>query len=224
MGCSQVGVEYDPDRVSSFDVTDRELWVVGEDGPYPYQDRVAFIAHPMGLGSRLLTGDPLGVAGAGGDLSIERHGGLQRDEWKAGADVFGKVRDERGALLLHQPYLDFDAGVRQSVDGTRDVRCGVAATDYDAADTRVQDRLGARTGTALVVAGLQGHIERRARDRGAGFADRVDLGVRLTGPFVMPHREDLPVANDGCSYAWVRARTASLGILDGPSHHLAFEV
>jgi hypothetical protein len=78
--CSQVSVEHDPDWVSPLDVADGELRVVGKHGPHPDQNRVAFIAHPVGFGSGLLPGDPFRVAGAGGDLSIERHGRLQGNE------------------------------------------------------------------------------------------------------------------------------------------------
>ena len=124
----------------------------------------------MGLGSSLLAGDPFRVACARGDLSIERHGGLQRDEGKPGPDVLGEVSDERSALLFHQSDLDLDARAAQAIDGARDVWRWVAAPDHDARNAGVEDCLGARTGAALVVAGLQGHEERRALDRGAGVS------------------------------------------------------
>ena len=46
---------------------------------------------------------------------------------------------------------------------------------------RLENRLGAGTGAALVVAWLEGHEERRSLDRAWDLRDGVDFGVRFAG-------------------------------------------
>jgi hypothetical protein len=138
--------------------------------------------------------------------------------------VLGKVGNQCGALQLHQAGFDFDASVTQSVDRARNVWRRVAATEHYASDSRVEDRLGARPRSALMVAGLQGHIEGRALHRATGIPDRVDFGVRFTGLLMMSDRDDLSVANDDRANARVRAWTSTLGFRDRPLHRPVLEV
>ena len=61
------------------------------------------------------------------------------------------------------------------------VRVGIARPEHDAADAGGEHRVGARRRAAVMVARLEGHVERRAARRGAGRAQRLDLAVRGAG-------------------------------------------
>ena len=76
-----------------------ELRVVGQRGADPDGDGVDLRAPPMGAAAAALARDPLGVAGARGDLPVERHGRLEEHPGPPGAGVLaeGLVDQPRGA-------------------------------------------------------------------------------------------------------------------------------
>ena len=143
--CSKALVQYDSNGILTLDVPDGETRIVGEYGPHADENRVTLIPHSVGFASCLLSGDPFGVTGSGRDLAVESHGGLQRDEWKPRADVFGEIDDQRRALSFQHAELDVDALRGQSLDGARHVRRGVATPDDDPRDACLEDRLRAWT-------------------------------------------------------------------------------
>ena len=74
---------------------------------------------------------------------------------------------------------------------------GIVRADDHAPDPGLQDRVGARRRLALVTAGLQRHVQRRAAQvLQAARLDRVDLGVGAPKTLVPALAEHLAVARD----------------------------
>src|SRR6185312_6135165 len=85
------GIEHDPSRLADHaGDPGGEQRVVGQSGADPDRDRVAFGAPMVGALAAGRARDPLGVPAVGGDLAIERHGGLEEDPRPAGAGALAK--------------------------------------------------------------------------------------------------------------------------------------
>src|SRR5215204_461618 len=107
-----LGVEDDPARLARDAGDPRvELRVVGQRGADPDDDGVALGAPVMRQQARLLAGDPLRVAGARGDLAVERHRRLEQHVRAAGARVLAErlVDESRAGRRLAVGDDDLDA-------------------------------------------------------------------------------------------------------------------
>ena len=84
--------------------------------------------------------------------------------------------------------VDGDAGRAQPRDTAAGSRVRIERPDDDAFDARREERLGARSGAAGVIARLERHIGRRAarvEARGEDRAQRFHFGVRLTAAMMI---------------------------------------
>jgi hypothetical protein len=119
----------------------------------------------MGAGAARLSGDPLRVAGASGDLPVERHRGLEDHERPARAGVLaeGLVQHprRRGDVAVHE--VDLHALVAEDPGAAAGgLGRGVVGCDHHAANARTQDRFRAGRRAAVMAAGLERQVHRRA--------------------------------------------------------------
>jgi hypothetical protein len=138
----------------------------------------------MGAGAARLARDPLRVSGAGGDLAVERHRGLEDDQRAPHAGVLaeGLVDEPRGLgdLAVHEGHLD--ALVAQDArPAARGLGGRVVGGDHHAGDARLDDRIRAGRGAPLVGAGLERHVHGGAGGVLLAGAERHPLGVGLAG-------------------------------------------
>src|SRR5207248_3276003 len=102
---------------------------------------------------------------------------------------------------------------------TGGVLAGVLGTNHDAPDPRLEDRLRARAGPAVVAAGLERHVQRRAVQVRAGRrADRLHLGVRSAQRAMEALADDRLLAPDHGAHQRIGTDLAAslLGQLDRP--------
>ena len=113
---ARLGVEHDAARLAR-DALDAggEARVVDERGADAHGHGVGLRPPAVRAGAAGLAGDPLGVAGAGRDLAVERHRRLEDHERAAGAGVLaeGLVQHPGGLADLAVDELDPDALVAQ---------------------------------------------------------------------------------------------------------------
>ena len=180
----------------------RQLGVVGERGADADDDGVDRRAPAVGELAASLAADPLRVAGARGDLAVERHRRLEQHPRAPGARVLAESLVEQAGAggELAVGHHDLDALVAQDAEAAAGgLLGGVVRADDDAPDPGLRDRLGAGRRLALVAAGLERHVQRGSGEVGqtAGL-DRIDLGVGGAEAFVPPLPQHLAVArHDG---------------------------
>ena len=190
-----------------------ETGVVGEEGATSHQDGVVLLAQGEGPLASFRRGDPLALAGGGGDAAVEAHGPLERHLGTAQdvGDQEGEVEADR---LLHQE-AGFDLDPRRSQPGespARDLRVGIAVAGHHADDSGGDHRVGAGRGTAVVGAGLQGDEEGGTSRAVAGLAQGLDLGVRTAHLAVPAASHDLAVPHqDGADPRVGRGAVAAAG-------------
>ncbi len=170
--------------------------VVEDDRLDPGENRAGAGTQALHLAARLGPGDPLGLAGAHGGAAVEAHGHLQAHEGAA----MGHAHHETGVkcqrLFLEQAHRHLDASIAQQGNSPAgDLRVGVLHGHHHPRHAGLDQRQGAGTGAALVGAGLQGHVGSGAAGGVSRHAQRVDLGMRLTGPLV-PALTDYPALLD----------------------------
>ena len=164
--------------------------------------------------ARVLAGDPLRVAGAGGDLAVERHRRLEEHERAAGAGVLAERLVEqagaRGELAVGDD--DLDALVAQDPEAAAGGLLGrVVGGDHDAGDAGLEDRVGAgrRAGPGGSTARARRTCVAPRGVRVAAGGERRALGVR---PAVArrgsPRRAPAPSRDDDRADQRVRARRA----------------
>ena len=73
----------------------------------------------------------------------------------------------------------------------------------------------------MMIAGLEGDVERRAHDRARGGADRSDLSVGLSRALVVTHGHDAAVFNQHSADVRIRARIAFRGLTERTPHQAA---
>ena len=132
--------------------------------------------------ARLLAGDPLRVAGAGGDLPVERHRRLEQHVRAAGAGVLAErlVEQPRAGGDLAVGDHDLDALVAQDAQAAAGRLLGrVVGGDHHAGDAGLDDRVRAGRRLPVVAARLERDVHRRAARVGAAArGERLALGVR----------------------------------------------
>ena len=161
-------------------MADGERRIVGAHGAGADEDGVALGAHAMGVGPRLVAGDPLARAVGRGGPAVDGRGELEHDIGPAGAPM-GEVRRElRFDRLGLDADGDLDARGAQGGDAPPgDVRVGILDADDDTARCRPRRRRRRRAacgrwwlhGSSVVTSVAPGR-------GGAGAAQRFTLGVR----------------------------------------------
>src|SRR3954452_7958869 len=142
----------------------RELRVVAERRADADGDGVALGPPVVREAAGARAGDPLRVAGRGGHLPVERHGGLEEDPRPPRASVLAEGLVQRAGAGGEVPVgdLDLDPLVPQDPDpATGGLRARVVGGDDHAPDPGGDDRVRARWGPARVGAGLERHVHRR---------------------------------------------------------------
>lgn len=157
------------------------------------QTRAQFLHFMAGC----LAADPLGLAVACGDPSVQGGGHLQNDIGPVRALPDQKICHQIAAFRFADRAEHFHSGIAQAGRAARGLGIGVRQAHDHPADARVQDGLGAGRRLALVVAGFQ-------RDhQGAAFGvhaprrrvfQAIHLGVVLSRLMVPAARHNPAVA------------------------------
>ena len=156
-----------------------ELRVVGQHRADAGHDRVVHRAHQVHARARRLAGDRGGLAARQPGLAVGRHRELQGHMRAAVAHAAEMPRMGAARLLGADADIDRDAVLaqpRMALAGDLGVR--VFQRRDDARDARRQDGVDAGRGLAVMRAGLERRVKRRAARRLPGAAQRLDLGMR----------------------------------------------
>ena len=195
--------------------------VVRQDRSDARHDAHAGVPDPVDLPPGLLSCDPFGFAGPGGDLAIRRHSILHDHIGGPAGDVVEKDRVDGVAFLPHEVLDHFDARLPQDLRAlARHQGIGIPGADDHPGDPVLHDGLRAGRRFAVVAAGLQGHVDGgavgRLSERGDGVAFRMELPAFLMIAFA----DDLTVLDDHRPHhgVGVAPALASLCELDGPQH------
>ena len=159
------------------------------------------------MGAGLGAGDPLGIAGSCGNLSVEAGCELGGDEGSAGGNVLGVTFDDAvgGGAALSQD--DFNTGVLQLPDAfAGDPRVGVEGGDVDPGDPAIDDGGGAGGGTSGEAARLKGYIDFGTAGCGTGLLQCNNLGVGLAGGSGAAFADDFSVLDHNRADRGVRRR------------------
>jgi len=147
--------------------------------------------------ARQPAGDPLALAGLGGDAAVERRRQLERDERPPLAHAQEEPGIELGRLLGAQPSLDDDAGGAQLGDALAgDARIGILDR-YDDADEPGGDQgVGAGRRPAPMAARLEADIGGGAAGSRAGAGQRLGLAMRPAARLGPAAPDDAAVPDD----------------------------
>ena len=152
--------------------------VVGEDGADARHGGVMLAAEGVAGAAGGRAGDPLALAGAGGDAAVERCGKLEGDHRAAKPEARKEALLEGLGLGLQEADGDVDAsGAKAGGPGAIDPGVGIGAGDDDAGDTRRYQSVGAGRGAAVMAAGFEGDVGGAALGLGAGDREGLGLGV-----------------------------------------------
>ncbi len=202
-------------------LTDGELWIVRQCRADPDDDRVVLRPKEVHARSRLLAGDPFRRARASRDPTVQRERELQRDVGNAHRDELRPGRNETLRVRLPAPDVDAQPRILQLLDAsTRDVGVGVAATDDDPRDLRGEDGVRARGRPAHVVARFEGHVEGCTARVLACLTQSEDLGVVLSGAFVVTRADHRTSLHDESPHVRVRRGCPPAASLQGEAHPL----
>ncbi len=158
----------------------RESTVIRQDGSHAGDDRTALGPQPLHILPRRRTGNPLTLTGSHGRAAIQGHGQLGPHPTPAAGHAGDEPWNHPPRLGLQQPALHLDTGsaqLVQSIPGHPGI--GILHGGHHPAHSRLNQRIGAGPGPAMVTAGLQGHVGGSA-DGIPGPAQRLDLGMVLT--------------------------------------------
>jgi hypothetical protein len=198
-----------------------ELGVVPQHGAGADEDRVALPPQPVDVASGVLVRDPLAGAVGRGAAPVEARGELPGDEGPAVLQREGPRAVELSGLSLEEPHLDGDPGGAERLCSPGRHRVGIRLGEHDAHDARLDERVGARTRAAGVVARLERHHGRRALGGVPGLGEGRGLGVRRTGAAVEPLGDLSAVGpEEHATHARVRAAgyAGRGGQLEGAPH------
>ncbi len=112
------------------------------------------------------------------NLSVQGHGGFQRHQRRAVADVFGKTLIETPGLVFQSSNLDMHSGGPELLEAaSADRRIGVRHRSHDSTNSRGDDGISARRRPPLMGAGLKIDKKCSAICFWAGVIEGPDLGV-----------------------------------------------
>ena len=179
------GVDDDPQGLGgALDAADGEVRIVGTGRAGADDDRVRLGAQPVDVGSGLGRGDPAAGAVGGGDAAVQRGRVLPGDIGATEADSGEPGGIARCGLRAEESGAHLDAGCAQRVRTSGGLRVRVSHRVDHAGDSRLDERLGAGSGTTGVVTGFEGDVCGAAAGSSVCRRQGIDLGVRATGPLV----------------------------------------
>ena len=127
---------------------------------------------------RLGAGDPLALAGGGGDASVKASGQFERDPWSALFDPQEKPREIAVGLGNADAGCHLDAGLAQHGKTLpRDARVCILERGDNPRDARRNQRLGAGRGLSVMGAGFERDIGRGPTRRRARLRQRLRFGM-----------------------------------------------
>ena len=177
--------EHDPQRITPRHVAHGQLRVVGAHGAGTDQHRVVLGPEPVRVDPGFLTRDPAARPVRRGRPSVERGGELQGHH-RSSRPPMGEVgRELFGGGGGRDPEIDLETGGAQAGDAPPvDVLVRILERDHDAAQAGGDDGVGAGRRASVMVARLEGHVQRapaRVRARRGGRVECDDLGVTPAG-------------------------------------------
>ena len=190
-----------------------EQAIVGQHRADAGQDGVVIVPQLLHVRARAFAGDPAAIVVRRGDLAVQRDRGLQRHQRPAGAH---EVHERLVQLLglggelrrRSPPRCRRRAACAKPSPATSGLGSCIAATTR--ATPAGDQRVGAGRRAALVRAGLQGDVERRAARLLAGLFERHDLGVlaarRRCGSRGPPLRRRAPAPRPPSGSDWPAPR------------------
>ncbi len=106
-----------------------QLGIIGKDRLHPHQDGVVLFSQFEPAVAGLFAGDPLRLAGAGGDAAVEGDGGFERYPRPVELRPSQPAPVENPGSFRTRSLLDLDAFGPQTLDPTAGGRCGFAECD-----------------------------------------------------------------------------------------------
>lgn len=176
---TELAIEHDTDRIAPAAEARRQPRIIGEHRTHTDKDCIVAVAQAHHVLARRRPRDPLRIAGDGGDLPVERDGGLERER----RALVPRPREERQVRAL--------AGLAEHARRHRDLRLleqrGAAAmtgdrihrTDHHPRDAARANERRAWRGPAVVVARLEVHVQRGTLGLVVELLQRRALGVIL---------------------------------------------
>ena len=179
-------VQYDGDWIPAFtgDTNIEKRVVLFQRGSTD-QDGIVLIAKLVRASTGDFPGDPTRVSPVGAHSPVQRDRSLHYPEHASGSHTMNVLGIRLPGFLLEAALGHRDARlakIRKPLPG--DAGIGVLDCGDDAIDAGFEDRGDARRRSAVVGAGLERHIQRRALRVAPGLAKGMDLGVRLAGALV----------------------------------------
>ena len=176
-------------------------------------------AQAVPLRPRGRTGDPLAVAGGGGDPAVGTGRELERHQRPTLAHPREEPRVQPAGLGFQAAHLDRDAGRPQPRDALAvDPRVRVDGGDHGPRDAGGQHEVGAGRGAAMMRAGLEGHVGRAAARRLAGTLDRLALGMRPAAGLGPAAPDHAPVLDQHAAHGRIGPDIAQATLRQGQRH------
>ena len=139
---------------------------------------VVLAAEAVGEFAGVDTGDPLALAGAGGDLAVQRAGEFEGDKRTALADAGEEAGKGVGCFALEEAGFYLDAGGAEAVEAlAADAGIWVGAGDDDAGYAGFDEGVGAGGRFAGVAAGFEGDVDGRTFSGFAGGGQGLGFGM-----------------------------------------------
>ena len=223
---SQLGVEDHPAPVISGIETEpaRQPGVVGKDGVDTDKDCIVLLSQFETTIPRRFAGDPLGVAGARGDPTVERNRCFGADPWPAGLRPAQPSAVEDSTALGADSFGDLDAFGPEDVETSRSNWIRVIHGYHHSPDAGRDDRLDAGRSSTVMGARFQSDVEGAAAGTIRSLGERVHFGMGTAAVSVVPLTDETTIRVDhhGADHGvGRRAVTTSSGKIEGVLHPMA---
>ncbi len=162
----------------------------------------------MAVGARRRSGNPLRTTVGTNRTTIDRAGQLGPDPGTATLDPAEETAIQFARRALHQSDRTLDAGGAKPLQPTAiDFRMRVSGGDHYPGNTCLDQRFGAWRRTAVVAAGFECDVGRRAARPRPGLDQRTNLGMRAASTLVPAAPEHLGSVRDHTAHPRVWRRS-----------------
>jgi hypothetical protein len=226
---SQVRVEdYPVGRVKFFPglEADGKLRVVGQDGPGTDEDGLAGAAEPVGDLAGGRAGDPLGMAGRGGEFTVEGLGPFADHPRQMLPVKFKEPGTELLGLIGHQPDLDLDSGPGKGLEAfSGDFFGWIAGSRNNLFNSGGDDGITARGRFAPMATGFERDVEGSIfslMSMGESVFQGVDLGMRAAIPVMVALSDNVIILDEDGADGGVgfNQSQAFVGQANSPGHEV----